>query len=114
MKLLFASVLLVASISTAHAQLIEKDQVQHFMVSAAAGAIVVNARPDWPSGQQFLVAMVPGLAKELVDSRKGGSGFSTRDLLADAAGAYAGVQGWRWFIAPKEGGGAEVQWNLKF
>ena len=98
----------------AHAEQIESDKVQHFMVSAAAGAIVVNVKPDWPSGQQFLVAMVPGLAKELVNSREGGSGFSTRDLLADAAGTYAGVQGWRWFVAPREDGGAEVQWKLKF
>ena len=55
----------------ARVQQIESDKVQHFMVSAVAGAIVVNVKPDWPSGQQFLVAMVPGLTKEFVNSRKG-------------------------------------------
>jgi putative lipoprotein len=114
MKPIFIAVLLTASICPAQAQHLEKDKVQHIVVSAGFGVVVAAAKPDWTSSEQFLVAMIPGLMKETYDARNGGTGFSAKDLLADAAGAFAGVQGWRWLVVPKAGGGAEVSWNTKF
>ena len=114
MKPLFITALLTVSIFPAQAQHLEKDKVQHIVVSAGLGVVVAAAKPDWTSGDQFLVAMIPGVMKETYDARKGGTGFSGKDLLADAAGAFAGVQGWRWLVVPKAGGGAEVSWNTKF
>lgn len=77
-----------------HAQAIQPDKVKHFAVSAALGSVarmqIDNPRTAW------LVAMAPGVAKELWDARKGGSGFSVPDLAADALGAWVGVKlgGW--------------------
>ena len=114
MKAMFVAVLLTAAFSSAPAQHLERDKVEHFVTSAAFGALTVAARPDWSTGSQVAVAMLPGLAKELYDSRRSGSGFSAADLVADGLGAYAGVVGWRWLVLPKSGGGVQVQWNSKF
>lgn len=67
-----------------------RDKAQHAQVSALAGAISGALIEDrWAA---FGVAMVPGLVKEIHDARPGGSGFSWRDLTADAVGAGIGVQ----------------------
>lgn len=39
----------------------------------------------------FGCAMVPGLLKEVIDSRQAGNHFSTKDLISDAVGAALGV-----------------------
>lgn len=66
------------------------DKVKHFAVSAALGAAATVATKS--DSKAIALALAPGLAKELYDARKGGSGFSWRDLVADAAGAYLGVK----------------------
>jgi len=72
------------------AQTIQLDKVAHASVSVALGSsarmLVADPVKAWG------LAMVPGLAKEVFDARKGGSGFSWGDLAADAVGAYIGVQ----------------------
>lgn len=112
-NLLFAG-LLAAFLLPAQAQQIEHDKVQHFVTSAAFGALTVAALPDWSASSQMAVALLPGLAKELYDMRKGGSGFSGADLVADGLGAYAGVMGWRWLVVPRGTSGLEVRWNSRF
>ena len=67
------------------------DKVKHFGVSFALGAGAQMILPEDKPVAAFAMAMMPGLAKELSDSRKGGSGFSVKDLAADAAGAALGV-----------------------
>lgn len=66
------------------------DKQKHFAVSAALGA-GASAITDSDNAAVAL-ALVPGLAKELYDSRSGGTGFSWRDMVANAAGAYLGVK----------------------
>lgn len=56
--------------------------------AAAIGATIVIST-DPPTA--FIIAMLPGIAKELYDTRSGGSGWSYKDLVADAVGAAAGV-----------------------
>jgi uncharacterized protein YfiM (DUF2279 family) len=69
---------------------VAEDKKMHFAVSAVAG---VAAGIQWPDNKPlaFSVAMIPGVAKELLDAQKGGSGFDTKDLAADALGAITGV-----------------------
>lgn len=66
------------------------DKAKHAAVSAALGAgaslIVDN------DAQAVALALVPGLAKELHDARPGGTGFSVKDMAANAVGAYVGVK----------------------
>ena len=63
-----------------------------------AGIAAANVWPTEPV-KAFGAAMVPGIAKELLDAQKGGSGFDTKDLMADAIGAALGVAGTSWLIA---------------
>jgi uncharacterized protein YfiM (DUF2279 family) len=66
------------------------DKALHFTLSLAIGvgcALTVQNLPLLA----WLLALVPGLAKEVFDTRAGGSGWSNGDLVADALGAAAGV-----------------------
>lgn len=56
-----------------------EDMAQHFLISAWL---------TWQGGQRLTEAL--GLAKELSDAQRGGSGFSFNDLAADAAGERFG------------------------
>ncbi|WP_164021247.1 YfiM family protein [Pyxidicoccus trucidator] len=74
-----------------------EDKAKHFAactVLAAggygAGALVFEApAARWLTGAGL--AMGAGLGKELYDSRSGGTGFSTKDLVWDAAGTATGL-----------------------
>lgn len=79
---------------------VQQDKVKHAVVSAALGAaaaeaIGAGAGPDvcreCPKSCAFGAALVPGLLKEISDSRPGGTGFDSKDMLANAAGALVGV-----------------------
>ena len=88
------------------------DKKKHFAVSVVSG---VFARQLAPHNElaAFGVAMVPGLLKELVDAGQRGNKFSTKDLVADALGAYAGVKLGGLMIAPADGG-ARVTYFKEF
>ena len=90
-----ALLLLVPCVAFAH---VEQDKRMHAGVSFVAGVASANVWPTEPV-KAFGAAMVPGIAKELLDARKGGSGFDTKDLMADAIGAALGVAGTSWLIA---------------
>lgn len=67
------------------------DKGAHFAVSAVLGtAAAMHFEDKWTA---FGVAMIPGLLKELTDSR-----FSGKDLAADALGAGLGVQIGHWIV----------------
>lgn len=89
-KILFAVAIL--AVTNAHADdWTGRDKAKHAAVSFALGAGAGAIMPDNKT-EAFALAMLPGIAKELSDSRKGGSGWSNKDLIADALGAYVGVQ----------------------
>lgn len=69
---------------------LQTDKVVHATVSASLGSMARLVEPD--PVKAWGLAMAPGLAKELYDARRGGTGFSVPDLIADAIGAYVGVR----------------------
>jgi hypothetical protein len=73
-----AARLAVLGLPTAHGR---HDLAQHFAVSAALTAV---AGPS--------AAEAAGVLKEMLDARRGGSGFSFADLAADLAGVSLGKQ----------------------
>lgn len=83
-----------------------EDKKIHFAVSAVAGLAAVN---QWPESKwkAFGVAMIPGFLKEVSDIK--GSGFSGKDLAADALGAAFGVLGGGWMIT-----NTKVTYETKF
>lgn len=88
------------------------DKALHFGVSAALG---MAAGSQWPDhkGRAFALALTPGVLKELSDARKGGSGFSIKDLTADALGAALGVYAAGWLISYSQGA-TTVTYTTKF
>lgn len=83
---------------TPPAEAMEQDKAKHVAVSAAIGAAVKVANPGMSDLEATGWALLPGLAKEAYDARRGGSGFSFEDLAADAVGAYLGVRGAGWVL----------------
>lgn len=78
--------------------ILQRDKQLHFFCSACAALITViilnfffDFHPvvTWVLG--ITVGMVPGVGKEVIDSRKGGSGWSWPDLLADLIGTALGA-----------------------
>jgi|GEM_PF-5213026 len=74
--------------------LLQRDEAKHFILSAGLGiaSALVIREPDnfW---KPFGLAMILPVAKEISDAtRRGGSGWSNRDIAFDALGATAGVQ----------------------
>ena len=77
----------------------DADKVRHLVVSAALGtASGAYFENRWTA---FGVAMIPGLAKEIMDSRKNDNHFSGKDLVANAIGAAMGVQLGHWLITSR-------------
>jgi putative lipoprotein len=66
------------------------DKAAHLAGSAMLGAVATIITDNDQAA--FALALAPGFAKEVYDSRRGGTGFSWRDLAADALGAYIGVK----------------------
>lgn len=64
----------------------------HFGFGAAAGALTALVLPDASLLTQFSVAMIPSVAKEIMDCRS--SGLASRhDLLVDSLGVGLGMLG---------------------
>jgi uncharacterized protein YfiM (DUF2279 family) len=99
-----ANLLLLMFMSSAKAQNntvlnlgIGDDKYMHFAagtgVSMLAGCIFHDITGDLNKSVKFSLAsgIGAGLTKELLDTREGGSGFNTPDLLFTAAGAVLGT-----------------------
>lgn len=84
------------------------DKAKHFAVSAGLGLAAAElARRDVLPCKGELCAVaaatLPGLLKELSDSRAGGSGFSYKDMVFNLAGAYVGVKLYGVFVSRQNG-----------
>lgn len=79
---------------------IPKDKKMHAGVSFLLGMAAAHQFPDRPV-LAWGIAMVPGLLKEVSD--KGGTGFDTKDLAANAIGAALGVATTNWLISRSNG-----------
>lgn len=77
------------------------DKPKHVAASVVSAVVVESlfAQTLHPA-QRFGLAMLPGIAKELYDMRKGGSGFSGKDLVADALGVGLGMAGYHVIMRP--------------
>ncbi len=86
------------------------DKPKHVAVSALSAVIVESMFADTLNpAQRFWLAMLPGVVKELADSRRGGSGISGKDFAANALGVGLGMAGYHVVIKP-----GYVGINLKF
>lgn len=77
---------------------IQSDKIKHFGAGAVvgAGAYYLTYKHTDNKNKALLASigasMLVGLTKELYDSRKGGTGFNSADLLATGAGGFtAGI-----------------------
>lgn len=99
-----ANLLLLMFMSSANAQDntvlnlgVGDDKYMHFAagtgVSMLAGCLFHDVTGDLNKSVKFSLAsgIGAGLTKELLDTREGGSGFNTPDLLFTAAGAALGT-----------------------
>jgi putative lipoprotein len=86
------------------------DKALHLGVSFALG---VAAGSQWPDNKlkAFGVAMIPGVLKEISD--RSTTGFSGKDLVADAVGAALGVYTAHWLIT-RQNGKAVVAYTTTF
>ncbi|MGE9552249.1 YfiM family lipoprotein [Erwinia amylovora] len=77
-----------------------KDKAQHFISSAflSAAGNAYGQRQNWSEGHSgtfgLMFAISLGAAKELYDSREGGTGWSWKDFSWDVAGAATGYALW--------------------
>ena len=78
------------------------DKAQHLIISTAIGTVTSQLTEN-PT-DAFLLALTPGLLKEILDSQKPNNYFSKADLLADAVGAAIGVKLGGMIIVPKHDG----------
>lgn len=76
-----------------------QDKAEHVAVSAVIGtASGAYFEKRWTA---FGVAMIPGLLKEVADSRAAHNHFSGKDIAADAVGAALGVQLGHWIVTSR-------------
>jgi putative lipoprotein len=77
-----------------------KDKAEHFVSSAVltASGSAYGDKQHWNEGRSasfgLMFALSLGAAKELYDSREGGSGWSWKDFSWDVAGAATGYTLW--------------------
>lgn len=79
---------------------VPRDKKMHAGVSFVLGMAAAHQFPDRPV-LAWGVAMTPGLLKELSD--KSGTGFSGKDIAANAIGAALGVATTNWLISRSNG-----------
>lgn len=77
------------------------DKPKHVAASAISAVVVESlfAQTLHPL-TRFGLAMAPGILKELADTRKGGSGISGKDIVADAIGVGFGMAGYHVVVRP--------------
>jgi putative lipoprotein len=66
------------------------DKKYHFAYSVVFGFVAGAALEDQPRWVRYSVGMAPGVFKEVMDARAGGTGFSGKDLAVDFLGVVAG------------------------
>lgn len=66
------------------------DKTMHFTISFAIGIGCILTITSNPA-MAFAIAMVPGILKEFLDAKEGGSGFSYKDIVADALGVLVSL-----------------------
>lgn len=73
-----------------------KDKAEHFVSSAvlSAAGSAYGDKQYWSASFGLMFALSLGAAKELYDSREGGSGWSWKDFSWDVAGAATGYTLW--------------------
>ncbi|MGB9096256.1 YfiM family lipoprotein [Erwinia sp.] len=77
-----------------------KDKAEHFVASAVLSGTgsAYGDKQHWSEGRSasfgLMFALSLGAAKELYDSREGGSGWSWKDFSWDVAGAATGYTIW--------------------
>ena len=86
------------------------DKPKHLAASAFSAVVVEGlfVQTLHPV-ERFGLAMLPGIVKEISDMRRGGSGFSGKDLVADALGVGLGMAGYHVIVRP-----GYVGINIKF
>lgn len=92
MKHILAFALLTVSFSVNAASFFNQHDKQKHIVGTAL-LVGVSYTITNNLNQSIIIGAGAGLAKELHDSRKGGSGFSTQDLAADVIGIGLGTVG---------------------
>jgi uncharacterized protein YfiM (DUF2279 family) len=75
---------------------------EHFLFSGALGMGCASVFRD-SNAKAFGCAMLPGLVKEVYDSRQPGNKFSASDLAFNALGAAVGIGAGRWFLTHSNG-----------
>ena len=91
-------VLLLASTSEAkNTFFMQKDKQLHMVAGTMVGLVSSSFFHDklgFSASQSYFAGVVTsllvGVAKEMYDSRKGGTGFSTKDILATGLGGMGG------------------------
>lgn len=93
--------LALTAATAAHAdRWIGPDKADHMAISAMIGVTTSMLIDDKTTA--FAVAIVPGLLKEVYDSRQSNNYFSSKDLFADIIGAAIGVQTGHWILTHRE------------
>ena len=113
MKHIIAAVLAIAA-TQAHAdEWTGADKQKHFAVQVVSGAAVRTIFPSLTDTEAIAVATIPGVIKELHDSRSGGSGFSSKDMAWNLAGAFVGVKLTGWMLT-KQRDTVSVSYSTSF
>lgn len=89
---------------------IGQDKYYHAGYSFVYGVVASSLTDDKTIA--FAIAMAPGLTKEIIDSKQKGNKFSVNDLVADAIGAYFGVQVGQLLIYPDHNS-VQFKYNFK-
>jgi putative lipoprotein len=85
------------------------DKKQHLAMGLVIGTVGTAAAESKALG--FGAGCLAGLAKELLDNRSGGTGFSAKDLTVTCAGALLGTVVGGWLI---EAGRREIRASRSF
>lgn len=93
LKYFFVGSLILVSCNVNANFLEKKDKQKHILAESVITGISTKLLEDseHPILYPILIGSTVGLAKEVYDSRAGGSGFSKQDLLADSIGITIGL-----------------------
>lgn len=111
---IIASILLAASTFAQADSFNGPDKPKHIAASMLSGAAVRLAFTSLNDTEAIAVAMIPGTIKEVSDAtRKGGTGWSNKDMAANLLGAVIGVKLTGWAMS-KQGDTVQVSYSTSF